>query len=67
MVKILDKTNDSILVKLPLSMEKHIKSLSNGFDTMSPAEKRSIQSIKRAALKSGYITHQALYEKYFSK
>ena len=67
MVKILDKTKDSIIVKLPISLEKHVGVLSRGFEVISPAEKRSIQRIKSSLQKDGYISHNALYAKYFAK
>ncbi len=67
MVKILDKTKDSILVKMPISFEGHVNMLSRGFDYLTPSEKRSVAAIKRSAVKDGYISHQALYAKYFGK
>lgn len=67
MIKILDKTKDSIIVKMPISLEKHVKVLSRGFDYLSPAEKRSVARIKRNMEKDGYISHEALYAKFFGK
>ena len=62
MVKILDKTKDSIIVKMPRVLERHMKFLSNkGFDVLTPSEKRSIAYIKRNIQKDGYISHEALH------
>ena len=62
MVKILDKTEDSIIVKMPRALEKHMKFLSTkGFDILTPSEKRSIAAIKRNIQKNGYISHEALH------
>ena len=67
MVKILDKTEDSILVKMPLSLERHVKVLSRGFEVLSASEKKSLQAIKSSIKKDGYISHAALHAKYFGK
>ena len=67
MIKILDKTKDTILVKMPASLESHVKMLSRGFEVLTPSERRSIARIKTNLKKDGYISHEALYEKYFGK
>lgn len=64
MIKILDKTKDSILVKMPISLESHVKMLSRGFEVLTPAERRSLMAIKAKARKEGYVTHESLLLKY---
>ncbi len=65
MVKILDKNKDSIIVKLPASLESHIKVLSRGFEKITAAEKKQITTLRKSISMGDYVTHKDLYAKYF--